>query len=194
MNFKDMVIKNRSYRKFDESRVITADELRDLVDTARFTPSSVNIQPFKYYISCDSETNAKLRPLTYWARLLKGYDGPAAGENPTGYVVVCYDKKVAPNTERFAVDLGIISQTIMLAAVEKGLGGCMIKNMETEKIAEVLGLPENILPAIVLALGAPDEEIILEELAEGQKTSYYRDENNKHHVPKRKLDDVIIGK
>jgi hypothetical protein len=41
-------------------------------------------------------------------------------------------------------------------------------------------------------MGKPGEEIILEEIENGQDSAYYRDENFVHHVPKRKLEDVIL--
>ncbi|MBE6563811.1 MAG: nitroreductase [Ruminococcaceae bacterium] len=192
--FKDLVIRNRSYRAFHEVCAIEKHELLDMIDTARYTPSSVNIQPFKYYLSHDKEGNAKIFPHTKWARLLKDYDGPADGERPSAYIIVCNDLKIAPNIDRFAVDAGIISQTIMIAAVEKGYGGCMIKNFVPEDLAADLQLPEHIRPFIILALGKPAEQIILDEIADGEKTSYYRDENNVHHVPKRRLADIIINK
>lgn len=192
MNLKEMVIKNRSYRKFDETKSIPLPHLLDMVDISRFTPSSVNIQPFKFYISNEKQKNDIIFPHTRWARLLKDYPGPVEGERPTAYIIVCNDLKVASNVERFAVDAGIISQTILLAAVEKGYGGIMIKNMDGEDIKTKLNMPNHISPYIVLALGTPDEEIILEEINDGEKTTYYRDENGMHHVPKRKLDDIII--
>lgn len=194
MKFKQIVIKNRSYRAFQEHYKIDKHELIDMVDTARYTPSSVNIQPFKYYISFEKGTNDKIFSHTKWARLLKDYDGPEEGKRPSAYVIVCNDTGIASNIERFSCDAGIISQTIMLSAVEKGYGGCMIKNFEPDNLAKDLGLPDNIKPFIILAIGKPDEEIIIDEISQGEPTSYYRDENGVHHVPKRKLVDIIINR
>ncbi len=190
---KELSIRNRSYRKFDESAKIDRDLLVDLVDTARYAASSVNIQPLKYYITNDPDTCAFLRANTGWARLLKDYDGPAEGECPTAYIIVCVDKSIAPNIERFSVDIGISAQTIMLAAIEKGLGGCMIKNFVNEDVASGLKLPEEIYPYLILALGIPAEEIILEDAPAGEKkTPYYRDAENRHHVPKRTTEELIV--
>lgn len=102
------------------------------------------------------------------------------------------DKQLAANTERFLVDVGIVSQTILLAAVEKGFGGIMIRNFVAEDLAHDLGLPDRYVPMMILAIGVPDEQIVLEEIEEGQSTAYYRDENQVHHVPKRKLDDILL--
>ena len=45
---------------------------------------------------------------------------------------------------------------------------------------------------LVIALGKPAETIILTEVGEDGNTAYYRDENDVHYVPKRKLEDIII--
>ena len=189
--FKDMVKQNRSYRSFDGSYEISKETLTDLIDCARFTPSSVNMQPFQYFISYKPKTNDVIFPLTAWARLLRGFDGPAPGHRPTAYIVICTDKTIGPNVERFRTDVGIVAQTIMLAAVEKGLGGCMIGNYNKEDLAAALHLPENLYPSLILAIGKPDETITLTELEKGGDTKYYR-VDGKHYVPKRKLEDIVL--
>ena len=194
MTLKEIAIKNRSYRAFDELSPIGNHELLDMIDVARYTASSVNIQPFKYYVSNDKETNDLIFPHLNWARLLKDYEGPESGRRPSAYIILCNDLKIAPNVDRFVCDAGIIAQTILLSAVEKGYGGCMIKNFKPEDISSALHLPEIYRPFLVLALGKPTEEIILEEIDPGEKTTYYRDAENRHHVPKRKLRDIVINR
>ncbi len=192
MDILGLVKKNRSYRKYKESEPVSKEQLKGFVNAARFTASSVNLQPLRYLLSNEQKTNQKIFAHTKWARLLKNYDGPEIGERPSAYVVVVQDKKVAENTQRFLVDVGIVSQTILLAAVEAGLGGIMIRNFVAEDLARDLELEERYVPMMILAIGVPDEEIILEEIEEGCSTAYYRDEKNIHHVPKRKLDDILL--
>lgn len=115
----------------------------------------------------------------------------APGHRPTAYIVICTDKTIGPNVERFRADVGIVAQTIMLAAVEKGLGGCMIGNYNKEDLAAALHLPENLYPSLILAIGKPDETITLTELEKGGDTKYYR-VDGKHYVPKRKLEDIVL--
>lgn len=193
MNIHELVLKNRSYRRFDENVAIPLKTLFKWIDTARLTMSSVNIQPLKYFLSYTPETNAKIRPHTRWAGLLRDFSGPADGENPTAYIVICVDKSVMnATTERYAKDIGIAAQTIMLEAAESDFGGCMIGNIDTKEIAAALKLPELWQIGLVLALGKPAEKVVLEVLENGQPSAYYRDADGLHHVPKRKLEDIII--
>ena len=73
-----------------------------------------------------------------------------------------------------------------------GLGGCMIGNVNPEKVRETLELEERFRPVLVIALGKPDETVVLTELKPGESFNYYRDENDVHYVPKRPLDEIII--
>ncbi|MBQ9535330.1 MAG: nitroreductase family protein [Clostridia bacterium] len=190
---KELILKNRSYRGYDESVRVTREQLMELADCARLAPSSQNFQPLKYYLSCDAETNAKIQPLTGWARQLQPIELPHPGHCPTGFIVICYDSDIGPGAQRFAKDVGIAAQTMLLAAAEMGLGGCMIGNFSPAKLSEALALPERLQPVLVVAIGKPDERVVLTELEPGGSTDYYRDEDDVHYVPKRRLEDVIIN-
>ena len=89
------------------------------------------------------------------------------------------------------IDVGIVSQTIMLAARERGLGGCIIGSASEENIRQTLALPAGIVPKLILALGVPDEQIRLVEAKDGE-VRYYRDENNVHYVPKRPIEELLV--
>lgn len=190
MNFKDLVIKNRTRRVFDESRPVDAATLAELVDVARYTPSARNLQPLKYVVTADPAQCAEIFPLLGWAGYLKDWKGPAEGERPTGYVVILLDRSL---TDDPMGDQGIVSQTIMLAAVEKGLGGCIIGTVNRKKLAELLALPDNLDILLVLALGVPAEEVVVEPLPADGKIEYWRTPDGTHHVPKRGLDEVLVA-
>lgn len=187
---RDLVIKNRSYRSFDESRRITRDELTDFIDLARLTSSSRNIQPLKYRLVYTPEECASVLPLTAWAGRLKKLKLPPAGHAPTAYIIICCDMSIAETITTFIRDVGIAAQTIMLAATEAGLGGCMIGSFDRDKLRAALDIDEKNMLMLVLALGKPDETVVLTE-AEGSDVGYYR-EDGKHFVPKRKLKDIIL--
>lgn len=189
--FKDLCKQNRSYRGFDESRRVTREELLDMIDCTRYAASSINKQPLKFYIAETPEKTSLIQPLTGWARALPGKKLPYDGHCPTAFIVICQDTDIMEDTTRFMKDVGITAQTILLSAVEKGLGGCMIGNFSPAKISEAISLPENLVPLLIVAIGKPDETIVLTEVENGS-TDYYRDENDVHYVPKRSLEDVVL--
>ncbi len=189
---KELVLKNRSYRGFDESRKISREELLEFVEYARLCPSSVNKQPFKYRLVHDDLEVEAMRKIVKWARGLPNLILPHDGMHPTAFIVVCLDKTTGETAERYQKDVGIVAQTILLAAVEKELGGCMIGNYSQTAVKDALNLSENTPALLVIALGKPMEEIVITEVSEGESVAYYRDEEDIHYVPKRKLTDIIL--
>lgn len=189
---KDLLKKNRSYRGYDESRKISREELEELVEYTRLCPATANIQPLKYYLAWEPESLAKIQELTKWAGALPHMNLPREGMRPTGFIVICQDTRISNNATSFLKDVGIVAQTMLLGAAEKGLGGCMIGSFNKEAMMEQLGLADYLMLHLVVALGAPAEEIVLEDAPEGKEVKYYRDENDVHHVPKRTLKELIL--
>jgi nitroreductase len=185
----ELITKNRSYRKFYQNEKIQMDTLKSLVNLARLTPSGGNLQPLKYMIYNDNINNEKIFNCLTWAKYLKTWKGPEEGEKPSAYIIILGDKTISEN---FGYDPGIAGQSILLGAVEKGYGGCLIGNINKTKLQEEFQIKPNFEIILVIALGKPKEKIILEELKESQSIEYWRDENNVHHVPKRKLDVIIL--
>ena len=190
---KDLAVKNRSYRAYDRSRRITRQELVELVDLTRYVASSVNDQPLKYYIACDEKDVAKVQKMTLWAKGLPQLNLPYPGTEPVAFVVICIDENLRVAGRNYLRDVGAVAQTMLLAAVEKGLGGIMIGSIMKDSLKQFFNMPENIEPNLVVAFGKPAEEIVLTECKEGD-TKYYRNaEGNIHYVPKRSLDDILMN-
>ena len=189
---KELVIKNRSYRGFDENYSFTREQLESYIDLTRYTASSVNAQPLKYKIVYEKNEVEAVRPLTRWARALPDMVLPHPNMHATAFIIICQDTDISPNLARYQKDIGIVAQTITLAAVEEGLGGCMIGNFTPDEVKETLNLAENLTSMLIIALGKPAEEIVIKEIDNGESTKYYRDENDIHYVPKRKLKDILI--
>ena len=186
---KDLVLKNRSYRRFYQDHKINRNDLTDLIELARLTPSGRNLQPLKYYLSADEETNEKVFSTLAWAGYLKDWDRPEEGEKPTGYIVILGDTRL---TKNYFCDHGIVSQTILLGAVEKGLGGCIFASIKREKLKELLKIDNHFEVLLVLAIGKPKEEVVVEDVV-NDDIKYYRDDNQVHHVPKRSVDELVIN-
>jgi nitroreductase len=186
---KYLVVKNRSYRRFDQNFIIRMDTLRELVDLARLSGSAGNKQPLKYILSCDSQKNALIFENLAWAGYLKEWPGPAEGEKPSAYILMLGDKEISPS---FDFDNGIAAQSILLGAVEKGLGGCMIGSIQRAKLREQLNLPERYEILLVIALGKPVETVILDVVKPDGDVKYWRDSEGRHYVPKRSLEEIIL--
>ena len=190
MNFQELVYKTRSYRRFKEEFEIDRKTLVELVDLTRHSASGANRQPLKFFLSCDPVMNAKIFPTTRWAGYLTGWGGPEPGERPSAYIVILGDKRI---TDSFGVDHGIAAQSIMLGATERGLGGCMIGSVQRIRLRRELNLPDHFQILLVLALGMPNEKVVIEPVQEDGNIQYWRDEDGVHHVPKRSLDALILG-
>jgi nitroreductase len=189
-NFFDLVLKNRSFRRFDETFSLSEQFLKDLVFTARHTASAGNLQPLRYKIVFDEAEKEKLFPNLAWAAYFKDFDGPKKGQRPGGYIVIFKDISFKGNY--FMFDAGISAQTILLDAVSKGFGGCMIASFNKTRVLNDFEISENFEPLLVIALGKPLEKSMIEDLNDLGDIKYYRDENDVHHVPKRKICDLLI--
>lgn len=189
---KDLLLACRSYRGYDESRRISKEELMELVDLTRYSAASMNIQPLKYRLIWEKEEVDRMQPLTIWARQMPQMKLPHEGKCPTAFIVICQDTSIDPGMGKFQRDVGIVAQTILLGATEKGLGGCMIGSFSAGKVAEAFQLPEHIKPMLVVAIGKPDETVVLTDLPEDGNFKYYRDENDVHYVPKRSLEEIVL--
>lgn len=186
---RDLVTKNRTYRRFYQDTAVSTETLRELVDLARLTPSAANMQPLKYVLSNTPERNAQIFETLAWAGYLKDWDGPEEGERPAAYIVILTDRSVSNPPD---CDHGIAAQTILLGATERGLGGCMFGSVKRGRLMEALGLDdERFTVMLVLALGKPKEEVRITPVADGN-IRYWRDADQIHYVPKRDLGEIIL--
>jgi nitroreductase len=187
----DLVLKNRSYRTFDESRPITEADMKALVDMARRTPSAVNRQPLRYRLVSSKAELEMLYANTRYAGALS-IKLPPEGQKPTGFIAIFADSEAGSAESLALKDVGIAAQTILLGATEMGFGGCMIGSFNPTRLSADLQVPERYKPVLVIALGTPAEEVVLEDAPDTEHLIYYRDAENVHHVPKLKLEDVLL--
>jgi nitroreductase len=186
---RDLITKNRSYRRFYSDYSIKIELLTDLIDLARLSSSASNKQPLKYILSIKKEINEQIFSCLSWAGYLKNWDGPADSEKPSGYIVILGDQIIS--TEYLA-DPGIACQSILLGAVEQGLGGCILASVDRNKLRKLLNITEQYEILYVIAIGKPQEEVIIEETDEKNDIKYWRDQQDRHHVPKRPLKKIIL--
>jgi nitroreductase len=183
---KDIVKKARSYRRFKQEP-ISMEQLEELVCLARFAPSGANSQPIRYVLVNDRNICRKLYPSISWAGALTDWDGPAEGERPVAYIMLVAERPATINT-------GIAAQTIVLGAMEQGIGACMIGALKRDYAAKIVNLNPDYKIELLIALGYPGETIVVDDINDGSKLAYYRDDQDVHHVPKIVLDDMILNK
>lgn len=186
---RELIVKSRTYRRFYQDTRINRSTLRRLVDLARLSPSGGNMQPLKYCLSCEPKRNSLIFSCLSWAGYLRDWPGPVEGERPSGYIVILGDTTILQN---IGCNHGIAAQSIMLGAVEMGLGGCIFGSINRTRLQKLLNIPDRCEILLVLALGKPKEKVFLETVKRGN-IKYWRDSEGGHHVPKRSLNDIIIG-
>jgi nitroreductase len=184
----DLIRKNRSYRCFHQDREITEEQLKNLVELARLSPSTANLQPLKFILSWTPEKNSLIFPCLAWAAYLKDWAGPVEGERPSGYITILGDKDIMAD---FSCNHGIAAQSIMLGAVESGFGGCIIASIDRKRLRNALKIPDKYEILLVITLGVPKEPVVIDEVKDGN-IKYWRDEQDIHHVPKRPLFEIIL--
>jgi nitroreductase len=189
MEFIEIVKKNRSCRRYDESKAITKETLIDLVNIARLTPSAQNLQPLKYIIAAEPEMCGKIFQTLFWAGYLTDWAGPEPGQRPSAYIIILSDREISKAVKW---DHGIAAQTILLGAASKGFAGCIIGSANKDQLRSSIKIPDQYEIELVIALGYPKEKIIIEDIENGESIRYYRDQEGNHHVPKRKLADIIL--
>ncbi len=190
-NLKNLLISDRTYRRFDESRPVDHATLLRLVDLTRYCASGRNLQPLKYRPVTDEAEREQLFETLKWAGYYSDWDGPEPGERPAAYLVQCLDTNYGENC---LCDDGLQLQTITLGATALGLRCCIIKSFNLKEVSTRLEIPEKLKPRYVVAIGYPAEEVVLEDMDGTAEASYkyYRDSESRHHVPKRPLEELII--
>ena len=181
--------KNRCYRRFKQAHSISNKKLRKLIFLTRMSASGANLQPLKFILSNTEDSNQKIFPTLSWAGYLKEWSGPEEGEKPAAYIILLGDTELAKS---FQYDAGIASQSITLGAAEMGLGACLIGSIKRDTLRTVLNIPEQYEILLVIALGKPAEQVVIDDLRENNEIKYWRDGKDVHHVPKRNLADLIL--
>ena len=186
---QDLVINNRSYRRFFQKERLELDLLKKLVNYGRLSASAANLQPLRYILVNHPDTNEQVFKTLRWAGYLRDWEGPEVGEKPSAYLLMLGDREY-PKFHQF--DGGLAAQSILLGAAEEGFGGCIFASCDRGRLEQELQIPSEYEIIVVIALGRPKERVVIDEISYGEKIEYWRDEKAVHHVPKRKLDDVII--
>ncbi len=186
LSLDTLLHRNRSYRGYDPSRRVTAEELKALVAATTLVPSGMNRQPLRYRLVTAEEASLVLPHIILGAALPQEHL-PKPGTEPQAFIVVCSS---VPEDRVVDMDLGFAAQSILLKATEMGLGGIFILNFRKEAVREGLHLPLD--PIAIIAIGKPAESIFLLPVpAPDASLSYYR-KDGVHFVPKLTPDLLLI--
>ena len=185
----DLVRRCRTCRRYRADRPVTTAVLRELVDIARLTASAANKQPLRYLLSCTPERNARIFPHLRWASYWTDWGGPAPAERPAAYVIILGDREASPQVRW---DDAIAAYTLMLGAAERGLGACIFASIARDELRAALAICERYEILLAVALGEPVETVVIDAIGPDGDIRYWRDAEQVHHVPKRRLDDIIV--
>ena len=186
MNLYETIIKRRSIRRFKDIPV-SYEVLEKCVNAARLAPSAANLQPLVYIVVDEEQLLDKVFDTLKWANYISPRGNPPLGERPRAYIVVLNNSNIRANG--FEYDVGLAVGTIIIVALEEGLGTCCIGSIDRDKLMEILNVPSGYTITLIVALGYPNESPIEEEFEGSIK--YWKDESNILHVPKRKLGDIL---
>ena len=186
MTLYDLVTSRRTIRQF-KREPIPKDVLKKLVNAARLAPSAANLQPLEFIVVDDEEMREKIFSCLHWAAYIAPEGNPKPGKEPVAYIVVLINTKI--RDRGFERDAGAAIENILLTAWSEGIGSCWLISIDRSKVHQVLNIPDHYNIDSVIAMGYPAEKPLLEEMEESIK--YWKDEEGRLHVPKRKLEDII---
>jgi len=180
----EKIVSRRTIRKYLQKEV-PEEILKKCVDAARLSPSAMNLQPLKYIIVNDEKLLKPVFSTLRWAGYLPDYQ-PSEDEMPRAYIVILLDKNIREDPGH---DAGIAAMSISMVAYDEGLGSCILGSVDREKLRKILKIPENLEIILVVSLGYPAEQPVVDEVRNND-IKYWLDENGVLHVPKRKFEDV----
>ena len=181
----EKITNRRTIRKYTRKDV-PEKVLLNCVDAARLSPSSANRQPLKYVIVTDQGLLKEVFRMLSWAGYLPDYQ-PSEEEMPRAYIVILLDKNIRRD---YGHDAGIAAMSISMVAFDEGLGSCILGAVNREKLRKILNIPDGLDVVLVVALGYPAENPVVDKVKDGD-TKYWLDENRVLHVPKRDLENIV---
>lgn len=190
MNLEKLLEWRRSYRKFDEERELTKEDIDGILSSIKFA-SCANNRQFLRFISVESkEKILEIFDNTRWAASLPNDAGrPKEGERPVYFIAILSDKEKKLKFD--GVDQGLVISNLTLAAAERGIGSCIIGSVLDEKMREILSYDDRYTCSLVVAFGYPKIESSIKEIDLGEDQSYYLNDKKNYVVPKYKLDDIV---
>jgi nitroreductase len=193
MEVYEVAINRRSIREFKDTPV-PYDVLEKCVDAARLAPTAANRQLCEHVIIDDRDL---LLRVFGTIRTWMGENRPAGdwppGRRPMAYIVTLINSELENTTEVKRIntmcDAGMAVENMALVACEYGLGSCVVRSYEEDELKELLNIPDKYEVGLMLALGYPDETIVVTDYTDSHKL--WVDSKGIRHVPKKRLADIL---
>ncbi|MDU1022986.1 MAG: nitroreductase family protein [Peptoniphilus harei] len=190
MNLENLLEWRRSYRKFDESRLISKNDIDEILNSIKFASCANNRQYLRFISVENKDKVLEIFDNTKWAASLPNNIGrPKEGERPVYFIAILSDeaKKLRFN----GIDEGLVISNLTLTAAEKGIGSCIIGSVNDKKMREILNYDNNYSCEVVIAFGYPKVKSTIKKINLEEDQSYYLDEDGNYIVPKYKKDDIV---
>lgn len=185
---KTLITNSRTTRRFQKDFIVSLEDLKELVELGRIASSAKNMQPIRYILVTNKDDVLTLARNSTWAGALPKWD-QSEDERPSAFMLMLNDK----NLEGFGMfDAGISLTAISIGANAKGLSICPLASTDKEVCKKLFDIPAHLEILIAIAVGKGTEEIKLTQVKNGD-INYFRDEKQTHFVPKRDLDEIIVG-
>lgn len=189
MKVLNLIAKTRSIRRYKESEKVSMKMLQYIAEAARVVGSAGNRQRLRLLLVNDERCDTIFKEIKFASAL--DWNGPEEGQRPPAYIVVMTDCE--PDTN-LAIDIGLAAQAMLMTATEEGLGGCMFRSFDREKLGNLLG-KEPYMPALVISIGTPDEVVVLQDANDVRpdgNLNYYRNSYGYHLVPKISMGTLVL--
>lgn len=151
MDILNEIRQRRSTREYKKD-IPTDGKIEKILEAARWAPSGLNNQPWRFLVIKDRTKKDGLAQFTKYGNIIK--DAPVA-------IVVCIDIADSYNREKDLMAIGACIQNMLLAAHNLGLGTCWLGEILNKKqaVAKYLNLEADLELMAVVALGFPDEDV-----------------------------------
>ena len=180
----------RTYRRFDQSRLVPQNVIDDMLNALRLSSCGRNQQILRYVAVQSQDAVENMFPFTHWASALPPELGqPKEGEHPTLFIIVLFPE--GKGTKLTDIDAGIAMANLTLVARYHGVGSCILQNIERQNIATVIDIPEGYEIHSAIGLGYPTHESHVVNIPADGAVKYYLDDNMDYNVPKRSVDELV---
>jgi nitroreductase len=172
----DTIEKRRAVKHFDETHQFTDKEIEKLLSLAVLSPTSFNIQNWRFLVVKDVKLRGKIRnaawdqaqvtdaslllvlcaDLKSWKKDPQRYWKNASKE-VQDFMIPAIDKFYKGNNQiqrdEALRSIGIAAQTLMLAAKSAGYDSCPMIGFDPQEIADLINLPKDHIIGMLLVIG-----------------------------------------